>query len=80
MALSHLKLVYWYNMKPRGRSKKHDAVEAHSCIDNSTDKRFLSKTEMIDTLTAGCFDPKVDVNCVQDVLYAVDKDLWVKRQ
>ena len=78
LALSHLKLVNWYNMKPRRRSNKHDAVEAHSCIDNSTVKRFLSKTHLIDKLPAGRFYPKVFVNCVQDVLYAVDKDLWVE--
>ena len=65
-------------MKPRRRSNKHDAVEAHSCTDNSTDKRFLSNTQLIDKLPTGCFDPKVYVNCVEDVLYAVDKDLWVK--
>ena len=59
MALSHLKLVYWYNMKPGRRSNKQDAVEAHSGIDNSTDKRLLSKTQLIDKLTAGCFDLKV---------------------
>ena len=32
----------------------NDAVEAHSCVDDSTDKRLLSKTQLIDRLTAGC--------------------------
>ena len=41
------------------------------------DTRFLSKTQliMINQSNAGRFDPKVFVNCIQDVLYAVDKDL-----
>ena len=25
----------------------NDAVEAHSCIDDSTDKRFLSRTQLL---------------------------------
>ena len=43
-----------------------DTVEADSCIDDSTDKRFLSKTQLIDILTAGRFNPKVFVTCEQD--------------
>ena len=31
----------------------YDAVEAYSCVDDFTDKRFLSKTLLIDKLTAG---------------------------
>ena len=41
-----------------------DAVEAHSYEDDSTDKRFLSTTQLIGKVTTGRFDPKVFVNCV----------------
>ena len=44
----------------------NDAAEAHNCVDDSTDKRFLSKTQLNEKSTAGHFDPKVFVNCVQD--------------
>ena len=43
-----------------------DAVEAHSCVHDSIGKRFLSKTQLIDKLNVGHFDPKVFVNCIQD--------------
>ena len=34
----------------------------------STDKRILCKTQVNDKSTAGRFDPKVLVNCVQDTV------------
>ena len=46
---------------------QYDAVEAHSCVDPLMPNSFLSKnTTVNDKSTAGCFDPKVFVNCVQD--------------
>ena len=45
----------------------NDAVEAHSCVDPLMPNSFLSKnTTVNDKSTAGRFDPKVFVNCVQD--------------
>ena len=45
----------------------HDAVEAHSCVDPLMPNSFLSKnTTVNDKSTAGRFDLKVFVNCVQD--------------
>ena len=41
-------------------------MEVHSCVDDSTDTRFLSKTQLNDKSTAGRFDLKVFANCVQD--------------
>ena len=59
-----------------------DAVEAHSCVDPLMPNSFFEQnTTVNDKSTAGCFDPKVFVNCVQDpvrILYAVDKDLRVE--
>ena len=44
-----------------------DAVEAHSCVDPLMPNSFLSKnTTVNDKSTAGRFDTKVFVNCVQD--------------
>ena len=51
------------------KSMFNDAVEAHSCVDDSTNKRFLhntTDTTVNDKSTAGRFDPKVFVNCIQD--------------
>ena len=59
-------IAYPLAAEPRLPPASIDAVEAHSCVDDSTDNRFLSKTQLIDKLTAGHFDPKVFVNCVQD--------------
>ena len=75
-----------------GNDISGDAVEAHSCIDDSTDKKFLSRTHLNGKSTAGRFDLKVFVNCVQESsclvphphvfgrlgVDTVDKDLWVK--
>ena len=45
-----------------------DAVEAHNCVDPLMPNSFLSKnTTVNDKSTAGRFDPKVFVNCIQDV-------------
>ena len=44
-----------------------DAVQAHSCVDPLMPNSFLSKnTTVNDKSTAGRFDPKVFVNCVQE--------------
>ena len=51
-----------------------DAIQAHSW--GITDNNFLSRAQLVadvlqnttgsDKSTAGCFDPEVFVNCVQD--------------
>ena len=44
-----------------------DAVEAHSCVDPLMPNSFFEQnTTVNDKSTAGRFDPKVFVNCVQD--------------
>ena len=35
-------------------------------------------TQLIDKLSARRFDPKLFINCIQYILCAVDKDLWVQ--
>ena len=47
--------------------RQHDAVEAHGCVDPLMPNSFLSKSTTVnDKSTAGRFDPKVFVNCIQD--------------
>ena len=57
-----------------------DAVEAHSYVDPLMPNSFLSKnTTVNDKSTAGRFDPKVFVNCVQEDCTQLTKTFGSKR-
>ena len=51
------------NTKQQNEARGIDTVEAHSCVDNSefTDEQYAT----INQSTAGRFDPRVFVNCLQ---------------
>ena len=57
-----------------------DAVEAHSCVEHTDAKFFIEQnTTVNDKSTAGRFDPKVFVNCVQDDSTQLTKTFGLKR-
>ena len=42
-----------------------NAVEAHSCADESLASNFLSKAQLLNSIS-GRFDPNVFVNCLEE--------------